>query len=490
MKKIIIIGAGVAGLSAGILAQKSGFDTEIHEMHTLPGGLCTSWKRGSYLFDGCIRYVYGSGEGRFFHSVMKEIGADSLHFIHHSESICVETSTGEAVTFYCDLDRLKEHLLKISPEDGKPVKTLIKLAKSLSRASMPMTGMKSPADLIRTIRGGLSFMRVMLKYRKASLGSFAASLKSVALREAFAKYYGYTDLEELPLLVLIIDMAQHHAGNAGWPLGGSIGFARRLEENYLSLGGAVHYRSKVEKILVKDGRAVGIRLEGGQERMADYILSAGDVHAALYEWLDGKYTTSAWEEAFRNDKPITPVIQVSLGIDADISHIPHNIALYLEKPIEVAGIRYDYLSFRHYWYDRAMAPEGKSALVAVLETDYETWEQLCANKQRYAEEKQSAAKQVVERIERRFPEIAGKVEVVDVATPMTYVRYTGNYQGSVQGWQTYMGHILPYSGELPGLKGFMMIGQWVQRGGGLPGGAVSAFNAVKKICKEYGVKMG
>lgn len=137
-----------------------------------------------------------------------------------------------------------------------------------------------------------------------------------------------------------------------------------------------------------------------------------------------------------------------------------------------------------------MAPKGKSVLAAVLETDYKAWEKLYSEKERYLEEKQSAAMQVIGRIERRFPEIAGRVEAIDVATPMTYVRYTGNYQGSPQGWQTYTGHIGPYPRELPGLKGFMMVGQWVHRGGGLGGGATSAFNAVKKICKEFGVKMG
>ena len=60
---IIIIGAGLAGLSAGCYAQMNGYETQIFEMHNIPGGLCTSWKRKGYTFDGCIHYLMGSRTG-------------------------------------------------------------------------------------------------------------------------------------------------------------------------------------------------------------------------------------------------------------------------------------------------------------------------------------------------------------------------------------------------------------------------------------------
>ena len=61
-KKVIIIGAGIAGLSAGCYLRMNGYDTEIFELHTTPGGLCTSWERGNYIFDGCIHILAGNGE--------------------------------------------------------------------------------------------------------------------------------------------------------------------------------------------------------------------------------------------------------------------------------------------------------------------------------------------------------------------------------------------------------------------------------------------
>ena len=56
-KKTVIIGGEIAGLSAGCYAQMNGYETEIYEMHNLPGGLCTAWQRKGYTFDGCIHWL-------------------------------------------------------------------------------------------------------------------------------------------------------------------------------------------------------------------------------------------------------------------------------------------------------------------------------------------------------------------------------------------------------------------------------------------------
>ena len=74
MSKIIIIGGGIAGLSAGVFGQKYGFETEIFEMHTVPGGQCTAWKRKGYMFDYCIEWLMGSSSGSI-NLLWKELGA-------------------------------------------------------------------------------------------------------------------------------------------------------------------------------------------------------------------------------------------------------------------------------------------------------------------------------------------------------------------------------------------------------------------------------
>src|SRR5512133_2471382 len=109
-KSIIIIGAGFAGLSAGIYAQLNGYKTTIYEMHDKPGGLCTSWKRKGYTFDGCIHWLVGSSPSSGMHDRWEETGiARNLSITDHNEYMRLEDNNGRILIFHTDIDRLEKH---------------------------------------------------------------------------------------------------------------------------------------------------------------------------------------------------------------------------------------------------------------------------------------------------------------------------------------------------------------------------------------------
>ena len=75
MKKLIIIGGGIAGLSAGIYARMAGFDTIIYEKNGVAGGNCSGWSRNGYYIDNCIHWMTGTKDGTFQNTIWKEVGA-------------------------------------------------------------------------------------------------------------------------------------------------------------------------------------------------------------------------------------------------------------------------------------------------------------------------------------------------------------------------------------------------------------------------------
>jgi phytoene dehydrogenase-like protein len=88
---INIIGAGISGLAAGCYLQQAGFKTRIFEKHHLPGGLCTSWQRGDYTFDGCAHWILGSDRGSAFYKIWSELlDMDRIPFYNHEERVAVE----------------------------------------------------------------------------------------------------------------------------------------------------------------------------------------------------------------------------------------------------------------------------------------------------------------------------------------------------------------------------------------------------------------
>ncbi|MCU0287935.1 MAG: NAD(P)/FAD-dependent oxidoreductase [Acidobacteria bacterium] len=98
-KKIDIIGGGITGLCAGCYLQMNGYDTEIFEMHILPGGLCTSWERKGYTFDGCLHWLVGSNPSDTYYHLWNElIDMQSLTFIYHQEYMRIEDKDGQFIT--------------------------------------------------------------------------------------------------------------------------------------------------------------------------------------------------------------------------------------------------------------------------------------------------------------------------------------------------------------------------------------------------------
>ena len=114
---------------------------------------------------------------------------------------------------------------------------------------------------------GIPLMRFMSKYGKISMREFAAGFKDPFLREVFP--FVIEDLPGMSMMGVIFVLANLHIKNNGWPIGGSLEFSKAIEKRYRDLGGEVEYNARVEKILVENDMAVGVRLVDGSEHRAD-----------------------------------------------------------------------------------------------------------------------------------------------------------------------------------------------------------------------------
>jgi phytoene dehydrogenase-like protein len=294
--------------------------------------------------------------------------------------------------------------------------------------------------------------------------------------------------------VIMYMLAAMHSRDAGYPIGGSLEFARSIERRYLDLGGDMHYRSRVEKILVeadpagRGDRATGVRLVDGTEYRADVIISAADGHATIFDMLEGRYASDKVRTAYEK-LPIYPSwIQVSLGVARDLSAEATMVSYWLDEPIDIAGEKIERIDFRHFCQDPSMAPPGKSSVVVLFMSDHAYWKALYKDPERYEAEKNDIASKVIDRLESRLPGISGQIDVVDISTPMTVERYTGNWQGSAEAWlvspDTVHGIPKGMDKTLPGLTNFYMAGQWVEPSGSVPGSAISGRGVIRMLCKK------
>ncbi len=492
-KKVIIIGAGISGLCAGNYLQMNDYDTEIFELHDKCGGLCTAWKRKEYTFDGCIHWLAGSIQNDPFYKLWNEIiNMGKIKFVDQERKFRFISKDDSKLDLFVETSRLQEELLKLAPEDTVFIKKFIKIIKKFKKFKTPVNKAVEVMTILEKIKllfSILPFIRQFIKYSKISVAEQGMKCKNPLLRKVLTHNKLFNNSS---FIGLIMSLAWASRKSAGYPIGGSLPFVRQFEKNFLKLGGKIHYRSMVSSITVDNNVAKGIELSNGEKYSADIVISAADGNYTIYNMLNGKYVNEKIEDMYKDrDKFLVTfpsLIYISIGVSNSLKGIPHQIVYEIDKSIIIDDMtESSYLNVTIYNFDPTLAPEGKCSILVMFETfAYKYWTKLKENNPKeYKEKKQAIAEKVINILDNKIGNIKENVEVFDVATPATFIRYTNNWKGSYEGWLPRPGGLMQnLSKELPGLESFYMIGQWVQPGGGLPTGILSGRNITQIICKK------
>ena len=501
--KVNIIGAGISGLSAGCYLQMNGFETQIFEKHLIPGGLCTSWKNGEYTFDGCAHWILGSDKGSSFYKLWSEIlDMSSIEFHNHDVRVSIELKNnknkyGENVFhLYTDLNRLEKYMNDLSPEDAKTTNEFISAIRVMQKYDLPpiMDDLPFFQSMIRGIKMSkyLYFFYWFMKLKNQDNYSFAEKFKSPFLKESFQLLF---DGDKVNLVVVCMPLASFDLRSAGYPIGGSLAFAKKIEQSYLSLGGKVNYITPVKKIIVENNVVKGVVVRNNIEHLADVTVSSSDWYHTIFEMLEGKYANQQMID-LSNKKPLDvfySMVQFSFGINADLSHFPHFFRFPLDEDlVSPDGTVYNRMEIHIYSYDPTMAPKGMTSVVVNFSTNNSSFWVEHRKKKRavYRAIKDEFLQKVLPILDKKLGGIKDKIEVIDVATPATIERYTNSWKGSTQGWMPGKNIMAPSPVKytVPNLENFYLASHWNQPGGGLPIAIEAGRNVTKLICKKYGKK--
>lgn len=521
-RTMIVIGGGLGGLSTGCYAQMNGYDSQIFEMHEIPGGCCTGWGRGAYTFDCCVSWLLGNGPGNEMHQIWLELGALQGKEMRHFDVFnIVRGQDGRAVYFYSDPDRLEAHLLSLSPADARTIRAfcagLRKFRTCLS--SYPFlkpVGLMGRVERWRMLAGFVPYLNLFRTSMSVLMTEYAHRFKDPLLREAF-NFILFEKHPGFPVLPFYFQLAAQANRSAGVPEGGSLGLAHSIAERYGRLGGKVTYNAKVERILVEDDRAVGVRLADGTEHRADVVVSACDGHTTVMKLLGGRYLDATYRRLYTRtiDEPgmIFPgYVSVFLGLRRPFHGDPSTTYLLDDDTASrLLGIRHPSLNvqFRSRFYPE-LSPQDSTVIYATYFSDTAPWREVSDGPEQLTRPRRggdlhtlpvrrgkaySAAKRrvrdtVIALLEERHPGIREAIAVRDTSTPLTQIRYTGNYAGTVLGWQPFVegGETLEkvikkHGPVLPGLENFYFSGVWATTGG-LIRAAAAGRHVMQFICRD------
>jgi len=484
-RKVVVIGAGISGLAAAIYAQRSGFDVTICEQHSMAGGMCTSWKRKGYLFEGTVHWLTGSSPKTEINQLWKETGAlnEQTSIVLHEQFHAVEWEN-KIITIYRDIEKTAKHFLEISPEDKKQIEKLVKDVKAFSGFEMPVTDIKGvkaqhPRRMkFSTLLKILPAFPKLLKLNKVTCKEYASKFKHIGIQNAL-KYIP----DEYAAVALVATLATLNMGDGGYPEGGSLAMVNGMVKTFKDLGGTLLLNTKVKKIRIENRAVAGVTLNNETALNADAVIVTQETIAALDNLFEVPLQDK-WLADLRKNTKSAVCTFVSMGIKCVLPE-PIIPAWELDEPIEHGGITETQLFFYNNAGHKGYAPENSAVLTTAFMGDtYDFWKK-AKEEGRYEEEKQNLADKICCAVCKKFPQAQDNIEVIDIATPLTYERYTGAHHGS---WMSISGvgdKMSAYSGFSKNVSGIYFAGHRMMPPGGLPVAVFTGRTAAQMVCRQF-----
>ena len=493
MKKVIIVGAGISGMTAGIILQNSGFETEIYEKNAVAGGELTGWKRDGVYIDNCIDYLMCSKKGSDMNGLWHEIGMLKEGLTMHSKDYFFKYSGhGGQITFWRDKERTKKEMLDISPDDKEVIE---KFFENVVRAESMIMPIDKPMDKM----GPRDFMKLgdfvknvpaaQKAYKGVSVKDLADSFKSPVLRSAVKLMHP----EMTQAYSFIMSYAMVTSGSGDIPEGGSLAAALRIADRYKELGGNLHLNSPVKNVLLDGKIAKGIILEDGTEVTADYVILASDANHTFTKLLPARYMPKKLKKCYDDKDHFSVFSKYHAAFLVDCkTTIPADTSFWECEGFKVWGKEIPDVGVICYDYDPTISPEGKTILqmkIFQYADDVDKWFDIAKDPEKYEAKKKEIGLAMQELIEKQFPETAGKIHLLDTWTPVTYAKrfnaYRGAYMAFVADKDT---KTVTTPGVVKGLKNVFLAGQWLMGSGGLPPATAQGKYAAWRICKKEGVE--
>lgn len=490
----IIIGAGMGGLSAANFLAKYHKKVLVLEKHHLPGGLVTSFARKDVHFDLGIHGLYELKENQAIPQFLEYWGAPQIDTVPcRGDMNCY--INGEKHVFRHG--NLKEDFKKEFPEHEADVERLFHLMETINSEMFSGTEAPEPPydmNLFQLIRFGMKAMKqkpMFMKYGNKDAKKILDLLtNSEELKSAIYSYCPY------PMVFMAFAYQWGVFSNNEYPKAGMQAIPNAAVESLNRMGGVLKLNTEVTEILVKNGRAYGVRTKNGDEYYGKVISNASPQFT--YNWIQTEEKSVQKMIRAIGDKKIFPSV-CALFLAVDDTYDFGNV-----ECISIAGSK-DYLKLPEEYTDET-APivinlypkrdgDRYRPLVALIPLPYHYGDDWKTEEGKVRGEAYKAFKnRVEEAIFSRIVNHLGNdflqaVVFHEFSTPITYERYTYSQYGSFMGWSVEEKEYGKYLKQRTDIKDLFLVGQWVFPGFGVAGVMASGYYLAKEILKEEGIDL-
>ncbi len=478
MKRVIIIGAGMGGLTAAAYLAKAGMNVQIYEQHQLPGGYISSFTRKGFTFPAGPTSFVSNG---IVFPILQELGLEnSCRF----ERVIHQMSWDETDVPFLTPIQTRDALIQVFPHERRA------LHKFFRWVDIGERGFHGQSESGLYFSGGKGVLGKILKMgiQNPLFPLANAVAKGRTNRSLYARFFKDERLIHLlgnlayPVMAgpFTLGLWATYYGDYFTPVGGMQCFSNMLVRYICDRGGQLRLNQRVEKILVEDGTARGVRLADGSEVRADWVVSAADMRSTMLDLIGSEHLQATTVQKLATGQPSESILAVFLGLD-DSREIEAGLSRFQASHVSYhhddGGCTQLALLTKD---DASIAPYGKSALWIGRLEDYQDWEGL--DQQAYRQKKEEQTLLLIKKAEEFVPHLSQHIEVCEAATPLTYERYTANWRGAISGWSWDPARApkADFVAEA-GVKNFYCVGHWVFKPAGVPAAMITSWYIARDI---------
>jgi phytoene dehydrogenase-like protein len=472
----IVIGAGNGGLTAAATLAKGGVKTLLLERHNVPGGCATSFCRGRFEFEVALHQLSGMGDEKFpgpLRSVLHGLDVlDSVEFLPMKNLYRLVLPDRLDITLPADRTGTVEALQKRFPAESEKIREFYDLVYAFFNQLISVFYLRDP-------EASREKYPLYFKYALASSQEILDEyFTDPLLKITVAAYWGYmgvpprflTFSDLAALIFAYIEFKPYHIRN------GSQALSNALVDTFLKNGGEVRFNCGASKIELRDGAVAAVVTDRG-ERLETTCVVSNISSPVMYNELIGIDSTPKEKYDEMRGSTIGPSsFTLYIGMDCTpaelgIHETTNFVAAHedmdraftqmrdIDEPAMVLVTCYNVS-------DPDASPEG-TCQIAVVDLQYaEPW--LSVPPSLYASEKYRYASKVLDLVERVFPGFRKHIEEIEVATPITHVRYLGHPGGAFYGFDQYSKDSRLVNSPVQSIAGLFHAGAWAAEGGFQP----------------------
>jgi all-trans-retinol 13,14-reductase len=474
---VIVVGAGLGGLTCAALLAKRGYKVLVLEQHYQVGGYCSSFRRLGFTFNAGVEDVSGLWEKGPVTYLLRELGLNREEFFVRNTVRYV--FKGEVIDAPSSLEGFVELLAARFPGESGRVRAFFEEARAAYEEcyrDAEAYGVPLPAELIVKVFGEkklLSYPREhphfydwMNKTFKQKLDEYFRDEDLKAFLSALLSYVGAPPDKTLASTALTACVSYYLHGGY-FTRGGAQKLVNALKEVVERNGGEVRLNCRVDRILVEDGAVKGVEA-GGKRFRSPVVVSNVNAKTTLLELVGEEHLSRSYAEYIKGLKMSPSAFMVFLGVDMDLSGYP-TLIKNLDEGYEIVV---------NSNADPSLAPKGKASVTILTSASY--WDFPERGSAEYLKRKRELAEELVRKAEKLIPGLSERIVVQDAATPKTFERYASMPEGAIYAFDQSIETRRPFF-KTP-IKGLYLVGASTFPGAGVEAVVISGIICANDIC--------